>query len=90
MIWPGPHTAPGVDDVARADLPAADADLLGEAVEHALHGELGLVGAEAAERAAHRVVGAGGDGLDVDGGQRGTGPQAWPAARSSTFMPTEA
>ena len=40
-----------------------------------------------AERAAHRVVGADGDGLDVDRPARGTGPLAWPAARSSTFMP---
>ncbi len=56
------------DDVALADLPAADPDRTGEAVEDAVHGELRLVGAEAAERAAHEVVRAGGDRLDVDGG----------------------
>ena len=61
-----PHRA-GADDVALADLPAADADLLGQPVEHAVHRELRLVGAEAAERAAHEVVGARRDGLDVDG-----------------------
>ncbi len=60
-----PHLA-GVDDVALAHLPPADADLLGEPVHHTLHRELRLVGAEAAERAAHRVVGAHGDALDVD------------------------
>ena len=62
-----PHVA-GRDDVAGAHLPAADADLLGEPVDHPLHGELRLVGAEAAERPAHRVVGAHGDRLDVDVG----------------------
>ena len=60
----------GRHDVARAHLPSADADLLGEAVDHALHRELRLIGAEAAERAADRVVGAHGDGLDVDGRHR--------------------
>ena len=45
-----------------------DADHLGQPVEHAVHRELRLVGAEAAERAAHQVVGARGDGLDVDAG----------------------
>ena len=57
----------GADHVAAAHLPAADAHGGGEAVHHALHGELGLVGAEAPEGAAHRVVGAHGSGLDVDG-----------------------
>ena len=66
MIWPGPHSAPGVMTLRLADLPAADADSVGEPVEQALHRELGLVGAEAAERAAHRVVGARRERLDVD------------------------
>ena len=54
---------------------------------HALHGELRLVGAEAAERAADRVVGAH---RDRSTSIAGTwyGPLAWPAARSSTFIPT--
>ena len=56
-----PHVA-GLDDVAGPNLPAADADLLREPVEDALHGELRLVGAEAAEGTADRVVGADGDG----------------------------
>ncbi len=62
----GPPLVAGMDHVALADLPARDADLLGEPVEHAFHGELGLVGAEPAERAAHEVVGANGDRLDVE------------------------
>ena len=33
MIWPGPHIVAGTDHVALADLPAADADLLGEPVD---------------------------------------------------------
>ena len=60
-----PHLA-GADDVALADLPTVDADPLGETVEHALHRELRLVGTEAPERAAHRVVGPRRDRLDVD------------------------
>ena len=83
-----PHLA-GLDHVALAHLPAADADLLGQPIDHALHRELRLVGAEAAERAAHRVVGADGDGVARRSPARGTGPLAWPAARSSTFMPTD-
>ena len=61
--------------------------MLGEPVEHALHRELRLVGAEPAERSA--------DGLLVRAAIVSTsiagtwyGPLAWPAARSSTFMPT--
>ena len=50
-----PHLA-RMDHVALAHLPAADANELGEAVHAALHGELGLVGPEPAERAAHGVV----------------------------------
>ena len=60
-----PHVA-GVDHVALADLPTVDADQLGEPIEHALHRELRLVGAEATERAADRVVGAHGDRSNVD------------------------
>ena len=66
MTWPGPQAAPGRDHVAGPDLPAVDAGAVGQAVEQALGGELGLVGAEPAERAAHRVVGAHGHRLDVD------------------------
>ena len=65
---PGSPQHSGPDDVALADLPAADADRAGEAVEHAVHGELRLVGTEAAEGTGHQVVRAGGDRLDVDGG----------------------
>ena len=55
-----------LDHVALADLPAGDADLLGEPVEHTLHRELRLVRTEPAERAAHEVVRSDGDRLDVD------------------------
>ena len=48
--------SPDVERVAPADLPAVDADLLGEQVEHALDREVRLVDAEAAHRAARRVV----------------------------------
>ena len=56
----------GPDHVELADLPAADPDLLGQPVEHTLERELRLVGAEPAERAAHQVVRAHGDRLDVE------------------------
>ena len=39
---------------------------LGEPIDHTLHRELRLVGAEATERSADRVVGANGDGVHVD------------------------
>ena len=90
MIWPGPHIGPGVDDVAGADLPAADAGLLGQPVEHALHRELGLVGAEAAERTARPGCSCGPPPPPRRSPGTWYGPVAWPAARSSTFMPTEA
>src|SRR5205814_278867 len=48
-------------------LPAVETDLLREEVEAALDREGGLVRAEAAHRAAGRVVRVRGDGLDVDG-----------------------
>ena len=60
-----PHHA-GLDDIATTDLPPRDAGHLGEPIHHALHRELGLVGAETAKRTAHRVVGAHRDGVDVD------------------------
>ena len=53
-------------DVAPAHLPAVDADLGGEQVETAFDGEARLVDAEAAHRAARRIVGVGGDRLDGD------------------------
>ena len=56
----------GTDHVALADLPAGDADLLGEPVEHTLGGELRLVRTEPAERSTHEVVRSHGDGLDVE------------------------
>ena len=56
----------GADHVALADLPAADADLLGQPIEHAFERELRLVRTEPAERAAHQVVRAHGDRLDVE------------------------
>ena len=88
MIWPGPHSAPGVITLRERISHPLMPTVVGQAVEHALHGELGLVGAEAAEGAAHRVVGAHRHGLARRSSARGTGPLAWPAARSSTFMPT--
>ena len=68
MTWPGPHVAPGRDDVAGAASPSGSMPR-GSASRSisALGGELRLVGAEAPERPAHRVVGAHGHGLDVDG-----------------------
>ena len=51
-------------DVAPAHLPAVEPDLGGEQVEAALDGEARLVDAEAAHRAAGRIVGVGGDRLD--------------------------
>ena len=87
MIWPGPHTSPGWMTLRLRISQPLMPDLLGEPVEHALHGELRLVGAEAAERAAHRVVGAHGDVSRRRWSGTRYGPLAWPAARSSTFMP---
>ena len=52
--------------IATSNLPTADAHLLGQSVEHALHGELGLVGAEATKGTADWVVGTHGDGLNID------------------------
>ena len=74
-----------VEDVAVADVVAVEADPLGEPVEHALDGERGLVGAEAAHRAARRVVGVDGARLDVDvrhpvgpaGSDRRPAPAPW-------------
>ena len=60
-----PHLA-GPDHVAFAHLPARDPDLLGQAVDHALHRELGLVRTETAERTADEIVGTHGDRLHVD------------------------
>ena len=87
ITWPGPHTSPGWITLRAADLPAADADLLGQAVHHAFHGELRLVGAEA--RGTRRTPGcwcAPRTPRRRSSGRR-YGPLAWPAARSSTFMP---
>ena len=55
-----------VERVAPAHLPAVDPDALGEHVEHALHREVRLVDAEAAHRAARRVVRVDRCRLDVD------------------------
>ncbi len=60
-----PHD-PGANDVAATHLPAGDSHLFCETVHHSLHGELCLVGSEAAECPTHRVVGAYGGGLHVD------------------------
>ena len=60
-----PHS-PGHDDVALAHLEAADAHRFGQPIHHAFHGELRLIGAEAPECAADRIVGAHRNGLDVD------------------------
>ena len=49
--------------ISQPEMPTA----LGQPVEAALHGELGLVGAEAPERPADRVVRADGHGAHVDG-----------------------
>ena len=51
-----PEPVADVERVAPADLPAVDADLLGQQVEDPLDREVRLVGAEAAHRAARRVV----------------------------------
>ena len=63
---PGRRAVARVERVAPADLPAVDPDQLGELVEHALHREVRLVDAEAAHRAARRVVRVDGRRLDVD------------------------
>ena len=52
--------------IATSNFPTADAHLLGQSVEHALHGELGLVGAKATKGTADWVVGAHGDGLNIN------------------------
>src|SRR6185503_20610988 len=57
-----------VNDVAVAYVPAVDADALGDQVHDAFHRELRLVGAEAAHRAAVRVVRVDGFRLDRDRG----------------------
>ena len=62
-----PHLA-RMDHVAFAHFPPADAGLLGQAINHALHRELGLVGAEPPEGTTHRVVGAHGGAVHVDVG----------------------
>ena len=62
----GRRAVAGVEGVAPADLPAVDPDELGERVQHALHREVRLVDAEAAHRAAGRVVRVDGGRLDVD------------------------
>ena len=53
--------------IARAHLPTRDTDQLRETIDHPFHGELRLIGAEPAERSAHRVVRAHRDGLHIDG-----------------------
>ena len=63
-----PNSSPGFEDVAIADVPAVDADALGQDVHHAFHRELGLVAAEAAHRARVRVVGVDRLRFDVDVG----------------------
>ena len=52
--------------IATANFPTADAHLLGQTVEHAFHGKLSLIGAEATKGTADWVVGAHGDGLNID------------------------
>ena len=61
-----PPDDPRRDEVARAHLPTRDTDPLGETVHDPLHRELRLIGAESAERTAHRVVGPDRDRLDID------------------------
>ncbi len=56
----------GVEDVPFADVPVIHADLVGEDVHHAFHGELRLVAAEPTHRAARRIVRVDGARLDVD------------------------
>ena len=60
--------SPVLERVAPAHLPAVEAAGLGQDVEHALDGEVGLVGPEAAHGAGRRVVGVDGARLDVDVG----------------------
>ena len=64
--WPVANDVAHLERVPPADLPGVDADLLGQHVDAALHGEGRLVGAEAAHRAAGRIVGVDRDRLDVD------------------------
>ena len=61
-----PPDIAGMDDVALTHLPSADASLVCQAVDDALHRELRLIGTETAKRTTHRVVRAHGDALDID------------------------
>ena len=63
-----PKASTGTKHVALADVVAVDADLFGEDVHDALDGEMGLVGAEAAHRAARGIIREDGFGLDIDVG----------------------
>ena len=60
-----PELVADVERVAPPDLPAVDAGLLGEHVQHALERERRLVDPEPAHRARRRVVGVDGARLDV-------------------------
>ena len=62
----GAELVAGIEDVSLADVPAVHADRLGQHVHDAFHRELRLVAAEAAHRAAVRIVRVDGLGLDVD------------------------
>ena len=63
---PGPPHHAGPDDVAPSDLLAGDADLGGQAVHDAFHGELGLVRRRSPGTLRNRVVRPRGDRLHVD------------------------
>ena len=54
MTWPVANLSPGLRMFRIADVPAVHAHLFGEDVHDAFHGELRLVAAEAAHRAAVR------------------------------------
>ena len=62
----GGERVAGTEHVLHPDVPAVQAHLLRQDVHHAFHGELGLVAAKAAHRAAVGIVGVHGLGLDVD------------------------
>ena len=87
--WPVENMSPTPTRCASGS-PSRRARLLRQQVHAALHGEVRLVGAEAAHRAAGRVVRVRGHAPRRRRSARGTAPHAWPAARSSTLPPTEA
>ena len=65
MIWPVAKASPGIQDITLANVPAIDAHAFGEHIHDAFHGEVRLVGAEAAHGAAGRIVGEHGLGLGI-------------------------